>query len=55
MKKSKTGLRIVKRAKDKHIRATIYGFVYDDRKINMEKINEQHNRSTKEESFRDRR
>lgn len=54
MKKSKTGLRIVTRAKDKHTRATIYGFVYDDRKINMEEINEQLNKSTKEESFRDR-
>lgn len=53
--KNRSGLKIVKRVREKHIKSTIYGFVYDDRKINMEKINEQHNRSTKEESFRDRR
>lgn len=33
------GLKIIAKAIDKYAMCTIYGFVYDSRKINMEKIN----------------
>lgn len=41
MKKSSSNksLKIVSKAIDKYAMCTIYGFVYDSRKINMEKIN----------------
>lgn len=43
-------LKIVSRGIDKYVASIIYGYVYDTRKINMDKINEQFKRKYKKKS-----